>query len=121
MDVSALPTEIFTVNPDRSLKKTYLEWMPQPGNYLEVDGKTYLVLERRHRYHLRAGRYVPLKVAVFVKPTPKPTEMNLVAGIWVIGDATCQYNARSEFIRCAVNPTGPCTGCSAWEALSEDN
>ncbi|MEO0349468.1 MAG: DUF6464 family protein [Cyanobacteria bacterium P01_A01_bin.15] len=33
----------------------------------------------------------------------------------VIGDITCQLNARSPHIRCAVNPTGPCEGCRAYE------
>lgn len=121
MDLSDLPTEIFTVNPERSLAKTYLEWMPQPGNYVEVDGNTYIVLERRHRYQLKAGRYVPLKITVFVKLTQKPSEMSLLKGLWVIGDIRCRYNAHSEFIRCAVNPDGPCYGCMAWESLSEAN
>ncbi|MGD1856173.1 MAG: DUF6464 family protein [Leptolyngbyaceae cyanobacterium] len=33
----------------------------------------------------------------------------------VIGDITCQLNARSPHIRCAVNPLGPCEGCRAYE------
>lgn len=33
----------------------------------------------------------------------------------VIGDITCQLNARSPHIRCAVNPVGPCEGCRAYE------
>ena len=33
----------------------------------------------------------------------------------VIGDITCQLNARSPHIRCAVNPTGPCEGCRFYE------
>ncbi|MEM1240724.1 MAG: DUF6464 family protein [Cyanobacteria bacterium P01_H01_bin.26] len=33
----------------------------------------------------------------------------------VIGDITCQLNARSPHIRCAVNPTGPCEGCRSYE------
>ncbi|MGB3297580.1 MAG: DUF6464 family protein [Phormidesmis sp.] len=34
---------------------------------------------------------------------------------WVIGDITCQMNARSPFIRCAPNPSGPCEGCRDYE------
>lgn len=30
---------------------------------------------------------------------------------YIIGDLTCQFNARSNYIRCAVNPSGPCEGC----------
>ncbi len=30
---------------------------------------------------------------------------------YLIGDITCQYNARCGYLRCAVNPQGPCDGC----------
>lgn len=33
----------------------------------------------------------------------------------VIGDITCQLNARSPYIRCAPNPSGPCEGCREYE------
>ena len=33
----------------------------------------------------------------------------------LIGDASCQYNARSALIRCAVNPSGPCQECPYYE------
>lgn len=36
----------------------------------------------------------------------------------VIGDITCQLNARSPHIRCAVNPTGPCDDCRFYEGRS---
>ena len=29
----------------------------------------------------------------------------------IIGDFTCQLNARSPYLRCAVNPMGPCESC----------
>lgn len=32
-----------------------------------------------------------------------------------IGDANCKYNARSPFLRCAVNPTGDCENCQHFE------
>jgi Family of unknown function (DUF6464) len=35
---------------------------------------------------------------------------------YLIGDISCQYNARSGHIRCAVNPTGPCEGCRYYES-----
>ena len=34
-----------------------------------------------------------------------------VGGEKWIGDADCQYTARSQYLRCAVNPEGPCEGC----------
>jgi hypothetical protein len=33
-----------------------------------------------------------------------------------IGDVTCQFNAHSPYIRCAVNPSGPCQNCPHYEA-----
>jgi hypothetical protein len=33
----------------------------------------------------------------------------------VIGDRTCANNTQSKFLRCAVNPCGPCEGCQHYE------
>jgi Family of unknown function (DUF6464) len=37
-----------------------------------------------------------------------------------IGDITCEYNARSNYIRCAVNPEGPCKDCRYYKARTID-
>lgn len=34
---------------------------------------------------------------------------------YLIGDISCRYNARSGYLRCAVNPQGPCEGCRYYE------
>ncbi|OLP19303.1 hypothetical protein BST81_05970 [Leptolyngbya sp. 'hensonii'] len=34
-----------------------------------------------------------------------------------IGDLTCQFNARSAYIRCAVNPYGPCQQCPHYQSI----
>jgi hypothetical protein len=34
---------------------------------------------------------------------------------YFIGDTTCINNANSPYIRCAVNPSGPCEGCIHYE------
>ena len=34
-----------------------------------------------------------------------------------LGLRTCKYNARSRMLRCAVNPCGPCKGCSHYEKI----
>ncbi|CAN1209370.1 DUF6464 domain-containing protein [Tumidithrix helvetica PCC 7403] len=119
MQISALPTEVRVIYPDRYLGKIYLDWMPQPGNYLELEGKPYTVLERRHRYQFRNGRYALFNIVLYVQPSQKPSENSLVDGRWVVGDATCRFNARSEIMRCAVNPLGPCEGCRSWEKTAE--
>ncbi|MBD0336228.1 MAG: hypothetical protein ICV62_12120 [Cyanobacteria bacterium Co-bin13] len=105
-------TEIILSQPRSSLGSVYLDWNPQPGAYLEVAGQTYLVLERRHRYHLKAGRYELHQTTLYVQKSDLPEEKSLLDGQWVIGDITCLYNARSELLRCAVNPQGPCDRCA---------
>lgn len=35
---------------------------------------------------------------------------------YLIGDITCRFNARSSYIRCAVNPCGLCEECPYYEA-----
>lgn len=92
-----------------------LDWSPQPGAYLDVEGQTYAVLERHHRYQLKAGRYHLHKIALYVQIAQRPSEQTLVEGRWVIGDTTCRFNARSELIRCAVNPVGLCEQCCHYE------
>ncbi len=34
---------------------------------------------------------------------------------YLIGDISCKFNARSGYMRCAVNPDGPCNGCRHYE------
>ncbi len=34
---------------------------------------------------------------------------------YFIGDISCKYNAHSAYVRCAVNPCGPCDRCSFYE------
>jgi hypothetical protein len=116
MEQPVLPTEVILTHPRRVLGQVELDIGTQPGAYIDLDGKTYTVLERRHRYHLKSGRYRLHQMAVYVQTADRPTEQTLIEGRWVIGDANCQFNARSELVRCAVNPTGPCHGCRHFES-----
>ena len=115
MEHSSLPTEVILTHPRQLLGNIQLDWMPQPGAYLDLEGKTYTVLERCHRYQLRAGQYRLHKISLYVQSAPRPVENSLIDGRWVVGDAVCRFNARSELIRCAVNPLGPCEGCQHFE------
>ncbi|HEY9903895.1 MAG TPA: DUF6464 family protein [Candidatus Sericytochromatia bacterium] len=111
MELNSLPAEVILSHPSSTLGHLYLDWNPQPGAYLEVEGQTYMVLERRHRYLLKSGRYQLHKIALYVQKVDVPVEVSLLDGRWVIGDITCSYNARSELLRCAPNPRGPCDRC----------
>ena len=115
MESDSLPTELILNEPRRSLGNVVFDWTPQPGNHLDFEGKTYTVLERRHRYQLKANRYTLHKIALYVKQTPLPDEVSVLGDRIVIGDANCAYNAHSEIVRCAVNPVGPCRWCPYFE------
>jgi len=41
-----------------------------------------------------------------------------IEGRWVMGDASCRFNARSELLRCAINPSGPCQDCRFYETIN---
>lgn len=115
MEQESLPTEVILSHPHQTLGNVCLSWNPQPGAYLDLEGRTYTVLERRHRYQFKAGKYHLQKIALYVQSAQRPSERSLVDGHWVIGDATCTYNAQSELVRCAVKPSGPCEGCQFYE------
>ncbi|MBR8832303.1 MAG: hypothetical protein N5P05_002012 [Chroococcopsis gigantea SAG 12.99] len=115
MELDSLPTEVILTHPHENLGKIQLDWVPQPGNYLALKGKTYTVLERHHHYQYKIGGYALHKISLYVQVAQIPTERTLLDGRWVIGDAKCRLNARSELIRCAVNPEGPCQDCRFFE------
>jgi len=45
------------------------------------------------------------------RPTDYPIPVRRAYGV---GDLNCVYNARSPYLRCAVNPSGPCHNCRAY-------
>ncbi|NET31141.1 MAG: hypothetical protein F6K19_03965 [Cyanothece sp. SIO1E1] len=115
MEPDSIPTELILSNPYKYLGKIHLDWTPQPGAFLEVAGKTYTVLERRHRYRLSAGRYQVDQISLYVQSVEHADERSLIEGRWVLGDATCRFNAHSELLRCAIKPEGPCNSCRFYE------
>lgn len=99
------------------IERLELEEVPHPGRWLEVAGRSYLVLQRHHRYQLRAGRYELSSIALQVKPQKRPADARLWQGSWVIGDPSCRFNARTPLLRCAVLPEGPCSHCCHYSPL----
>ena len=69
--------------------------VPHPGRLLESAGRSFLVLQRRHRYQLRNGEYQLASVALQVKPQRQPGDARWWHNQWVIGDPSCRYNART--------------------------
>ncbi|MBM5799260.1 MAG: hypothetical protein FJ077_00140 [Cyanobacteria bacterium K_DeepCast_35m_m2_023] len=89
--------------------------VPQPGRWFLAAGQSFLVLQRSHRYHYRAGRYQLAVVSLQVKAQDRPADARRWQNQWVIGDPSCRYNARSPLLRCAVLPDGPCERCSHYD------
>jgi hypothetical protein len=57
----------------------------------------------------------------FYKRMSRDPEERYVEGVgYVIGDLSCSYNARSPYIRCAVNPDGLCQDCRHYHDREND-
>lgn len=119
MEPESLPTEIILSHPRQSLGKIQLDSRPQPGQHIEINGEMYRVLERHHHYQYKVGGYQLDKMSLYVQSAQRAEQVTYWEGKWVIGDITCQYNARSELLRCAVNPEGPCEGCPEYQPISD--
>ncbi|MFZ0408828.1 MAG: DUF6464 family protein [Cyanobium sp.] len=107
--------ELRQIEDDRLISRLEvagLAEVPFPGCWLSHGGASYMVLQRRHRYRLRQGRYELTAVALQVKTEQQPADARHWNRQWVIGDPSCRFNARSPLLRCAVMPDGPCECCS---------
>ncbi|NER78323.1 MAG: hypothetical protein F6K42_01855 [Leptolyngbya sp. SIO1D8] len=111
MEPNLILTTLILNHPRRSLGSISLDWMPQPGARLIYNDQAYMVLERRHCYQFMANRYQLQKIELSVQAVDVSEEKSLVNNQWILGDATCRYNAHSEILRCAVNPQGSCCDC----------
>ena len=107
--------ELRHISGDYLINRVDLEDPPHPGQWLVVKDESFLVMQRRHRYSLRNGRYVMASVALMVKPQARPADATPWRHGWVIGDPNCRFNACSPLLRCAVWPEGPCESCSHHE------
>ena len=110
--------ELRQIGSDRLLDFLEIEALaavPQPGRWLPWGDSSFFVLQRRHRYRLRNGRYELASVALQGKVERRPPDARPWGEGFVIGDPQCRYNARSPLLRCAVLPAGPCDRCEHFE------
>ena len=103
--------EIRQSGSEHLLDRVELDDPPQPGRWFELADRSFLVMQRRHRYRLHSGVYQISSVVLMVRPQRQPADARWFRHGWVIGDPTCRFNARSPLIRCAVIPEGPCERC----------
>ncbi|MFQ3613431.1 MAG: DUF6464 family protein [Cyanobacteriota bacterium] len=101
-----LPIQWIDADSGEVLEESPWQVSPHPGTYVQLAGQHYLVLEKRHSYQLRQGKYRLYGIRAVVRAVATPTEEG-----GILGDPSCQFNARSPLLRCAVNPLGPCQGC----------
>ena len=51
----------------------------------------------------------------------RPRDERYIEGVgYIIGDISCRLNARSSYLRCAVNPFGPCEECQQYQSVNFD-
>lgn len=112
---STIPIKVMLSHPLTLLGTIDLEQSPYPGEQVEFEGQTYIVLERRNQYQFQVHHYHLHSIALYVQLLPGNTDKHCINGQWVIGDITCRYNARSPLIRCAVHPSGPCSACTHYQ------
>jgi len=80
--------------------------------YLMTKGIRRYARERRY-YH--AYRELPSER---LHPHLRSQDYRYIEGLgYIVGDLSCQFNARSPYLRCAINPSGPCEDCPAYQAL----
>ncbi|MFM7887076.1 MAG: DUF6464 family protein [Pseudanabaena sp.] len=77
------------------------------------------MLHRAQFSYTQTNRHIntpSIPPAPILKALP-PADMICIEGYgYVIGKVSCKYNARSPYIRCAVNPSGPCQDCRYYES-----
>ncbi|HEY9887602.1 MAG TPA: DUF6464 family protein [Candidatus Obscuribacterales bacterium] len=77
----------------------------------------WISLRARDRVQAEFGRAMEVAAQRGLKAAmQRDRDLNYVDGLgYVIGDFSCLMNARSPYLRCAVNPCGPCDGCPMYE------
>jgi len=104
--------ELKQAGSEQLIDRIELQEPPYPGRWFEHGSRSFLVLQRRHRYTLRCGRYELSGLVLLVKVQRRPADARPWRHGWVIGDPSCRLNALSPLLRCAVLPEGPCDRCA---------
>lgn len=78
--------------------------------------------QARTRSQLRRAAMNFSREQLRVSTRPDSSDRYYLEGVgYLIGDITCKYNARSGYLRCAVNPSGPCEGCRYYQPRETDS
>jgi hypothetical protein len=89
-----------------------------------IPGFLSCVIVRKVQIRMRQRTYTTMMSPVrFYRPHPylEAMDYRYVEGLgYMVGDITCQFNARSPYLRCTVNPSGPCKECPHYESIQLD-
>lgn len=114
--MNLLPAQVIRTDTAQCVGEVLTAPTQHSDSFVEVEGAIYAILERRHRYSLRSGKYRLDRISLYVKPAEGTrAEHQFFEGEWILGDPGCRFNAQSALIRCAPNPSGPCQGCRFYE------
>lgn len=72
----------------------------------------------RRSHPMAQARFQQALASVQARRMPRPPvpDQHYVEGMGlVIGNVLCEYNARSPYLRCAINPSGPCDKCKHYQ------
>ncbi len=76
----------------------------------------WVMQKAKERAQARLREAMQTPVVRVMQRNQLPTDRYYLEGVgYLIGDISCQFNARSAYIRCAVNPSGPCDTCRHYE------
>jgi hypothetical protein len=76
----------------------------------------WMIQKSKEQAQARLRQAMQSPVVRVVPGNQQPPDRYYLEGVgYLIGDITCKFNARSGYIRCAVNPDGPCEECRHYE------
>jgi Family of unknown function (DUF6464) len=72
-------------------------------------------LRTRTRLRQAATNFSRMRIQQNIRPVEG--DRYYLEGVgYLIGDISCKFNARSGYLRCAINPNGPCQDCRYYES-----
>ena len=76
----------------------------------------WMMRRAKERAQARLRAAMQASAARAIQRNQIPPDQYYLEGVgYLIGDITCQFNACSAYIRCAVNPSGPCEECHHYQ------
>ncbi|TYQ29899.1 DUF6464 family protein [Pseudanabaena sp. UWO310] len=75
------------------------------------------ILHRTQSHYRQINLAIATPLALKLTALP-PADLTYIDGFgYAIGQVSCKYNARSAYLRCAVNPSGACQDCCHYDSL----